>query len=115
MVAFKVCGKLQPHLATLMGKGGVRAILSRALAVAQAENRWLRGVQVNAEGALELVSKTEAPEGDAERRREGGALLVAQLLGLLVAFIGENLTLRVVLEVWPKLDLNELKTTGERP
>jgi hypothetical protein len=30
------------------------------------------------------------------------------LLGLLVAFIGEDLTLRLVREVWPKLSLNNL-------
>jgi hypothetical protein len=30
------------------------------------------------------------------------------LLGLLVAFIGETLTLRLVREVWPKAPLNEL-------
>ena len=35
-------------------------------------------------------------------------VLVAQLLGLLVAFIGETLTLRLVREVWPKLPLNDL-------
>ena len=33
---------------------------------------------------------------------------VAQLLGLLVTFIGEELTLRLVREVWPKLSPNNL-------
>jgi hypothetical protein len=39
---------------------------------------------------------------------EGRVVLLAQLLGLLVAFIGEDLTLRLVREVWPKLSLNNL-------
>jgi hypothetical protein len=39
---------------------------------------------------------------------EGGVVLLAQLLGLLVAFIGENLTLRLVREVWPKVPLDDL-------
>jgi hypothetical protein len=40
---------------------------------------------------------------------EGSVVLVAQLLALLVAFIGENLTLRMVREVWPKLpQINDL-------
>jgi hypothetical protein len=39
---------------------------------------------------------------------EGRVVLLAQLLGLLVAFIGELLTLRLVRDVWPKLSLNDL-------
>jgi len=35
------------------------------------------------------------------------------LLGLLVAFIGENLTIRLVREVWPKAPLNDLDLTQE--
>jgi len=42
-------------------------------------------------------------------------LLVAQLLGLLVAFIGENLTLRLMRDVWPKLSLEDLKFTQGNP
>jgi hypothetical protein len=37
---------------------------------------------------------------------EGQVVLLGQLLGLLVAFIGENLTVRVVHEVWPQLTLD---------
>ena len=39
---------------------------------------------------------------------EGGVVLLAQLLGLLVAFIGETLTLRLVREVWPEVPLDDL-------
>ena len=39
---------------------------------------------------------------------EGRVVLLAQLLGLLVAFIGANLTLRLVREIWPKVPLNDL-------
>lgn len=39
---------------------------------------------------------------------EGESLLFAELLGLLVAFIGEALTLRLVREAWPKLRLSDL-------
>jgi hypothetical protein len=34
-------------------------------------------------------------------------VLVAQLLGLLVTFIGEDLTLGLVREIWPKLSLDK--------
>jgi hypothetical protein len=45
---------------------------------------------------------------DPDKIFEGRVVLLAQLLGLLVAFIGEDLTLRLVREVWPKLPLNNL-------
>jgi hypothetical protein len=105
--AFHVCEKLRPRLATLMGTAGFRALLSRALVVAHAEVAWLRAVQVKADGSLERLDGLEA-QADPEEMAEGSVVLVAQLLGLLVAFIGENLTLRMVRDVWPKLSLKDL-------
>jgi len=107
---FHVCERLRPQLAVLMGKGGFHAVLSRALAVAGAEVGWLRAVKVNADGVLEGWEPAEGPE-DADETTEAGALLVAQLLGLLVAFIGDNLTLRLVREVWPEVSLEDLNFT----
>jgi hypothetical protein len=43
---------------------------------------------------------------------EGGIVLVAQLLGLLTAFIGGSLTMRLVREVWPKLAFIELESNS---
>lgn len=112
---FHVCEKLRPHLATLMGNGGFRAVLSRALAVTSAEVPWLLALQVNADGALEGWDKPEAQVPPKELT-ESGVLLVAQLLGLLVAFIGDNLTLHLVRAVWPKLSLENLNfTQGDHP
>jgi hypothetical protein len=90
-----------------MGNVGFRALLSRALALAHPEAAWLRAVQVKADGSLaglDIVDVQAGPAGLAN----GNAVLVAQLLGLLEAFIGENLTLHLVREVWPKLSLNNL-------
>jgi hypothetical protein len=39
---------------------------------------------------------------DKEQARDEGAILIAQLLGLLLTFIGEGLTLRLVHDVWPE-------------
>ena len=109
---FYICEKLRPHLAALMGKAGFRAVLSRTLVVATAEAPWLREVEVNANGALEGWDKPRAQVAVKELT-EGGVLLIAQLLGLLVAFIGSNLTLRLVRDVWPKLSLEDLKFTQD--
>ncbi len=103
--AFHVGEKLRPHLATFMGSTGFRALLCRALALANTEVTWLRAVQVKADGSLEGLDEIEAQVGPKEMA-EGGVVLVAQLLGLLVVLIGESLTLRIVREVWPKLSIS---------
>lgn len=105
--AFQVFDKLRPHLARLMGNGGFRALLSRALALANAEVSWLSAVHVKADGSLEGLEELHTQLDPAEFF-EGGEVLLAQLLGLLVAFIGENLTVLLVREVWPKVSLNDL-------
>jgi hypothetical protein len=105
--AFRVCEKLRPHLATLMGNGGFRALFSRALALASAEVPCLSALNVKPDGSLAELDDFPSPV-DPKEMTEGGVLLVAQLLGLLVAFIGEDLTLRLVREASPKLSLNEL-------
>jgi hypothetical protein len=99
---FQVTERLRPHLATLMGNGGFRALLARALVLARAEVSWLRAVQVNADGTLEGLATPHARLTPAEFR-EGRVVLLAQLLGLLVAFIGPGLTARLVGEIWPQL------------
>ena len=100
-----VSEKLQPRLATLMGNLGFRSLLSRALVLANADVPWLRAVHVNAEGSFEGLPELGA-QLDPDEIFEGCVVLLAQLLGLLVAFIGEDLTLRLVGEVWPKLPRN---------
>jgi hypothetical protein len=99
--------KLRPHLATLMGNVGFRALLSRALALANAEVPWLRAVHVKADGSFEGLDELGA-QVDPDEIFEGCVVLLAQLLGLLVAFIGEDLTLRLGREVWPKVSLDDL-------
>jgi len=109
---FRVSEKLRSHLSLLMGKVGFRAVLSRALAVAQADSPCLCAVQVNADGSLEPVNATEEFENTCQIA-EGGVLLVAQLLTLLAAFVGEKLTLVLVREVWPKLSFEDSNFTRE--
>jgi hypothetical protein len=104
--AFQVCEKLRPHLATLMGNAGFRALLSRALALANTEVPWLRALHVRSDGFFEGLDELHAQLAPGEFF-EGKVVLLAQLLGLLEAFIGESLTVRVVREVWPKLSVKD--------
>jgi hypothetical protein len=104
---FQACDKLRPQLANLMGNGGFRALVSRSLALANEEVHWLRAVHVKADGSFEGLKQLQEQVG-AKEFLEGRVVLLARLLGLLVAFIGENLTLRLVRDVWPKVILNDL-------
>ena len=93
-----VVEKLRPPLASLTGGAGFRSLLSRALALVKDDVRWLRAVHVKPDGSLECPDLTQLDKGEIAR---GEVALIAQLLALLVTFIGEPLTLRLVEDVWP--------------
>jgi hypothetical protein len=69
------------------------------VALAKSEAPHLGGVHVQPDGSLEgltaLTSETVVVEAY--------ALVLAHLLGLLVTFIGERLTLQLVRDLWPEL------------
>jgi len=89
--------------------------MARALAVTSAEVPWIAVLQVHADGTLEGLDKPEAQLKPKELA-DGGVLLVAHLLGLLAAFVGDNLTLHLVRDVWPKVSLEDLNfTQGDHP
>ena len=103
--AFGVCERLRQPLITLAGVAGFRSLLSRALTLASAEAPSLSVVQVAADGSLKGLDELE-PQIDKEQARDEGAVLIAQLLGLILLFIGEGLTLRLVQDVWPEAAFN---------
>ncbi len=94
--------KLRPHLATLMGNIGFRALVSRVLVLGVADVQWLRAVHVKADGSFDGFEELVA-QVDPDEFLEGCVVLLSHLLGLLVAFIGEELMLRLVREAWPEL------------
>ena len=99
----RVCGKLRGPLGKLMGGGGFRSLLSRALVRAGAEVPWLQGLQLQADGSLEGLKEVEV-KLDQPAITEGEVVLVSQLLGLLVTFIGPALTVSLLRDIWPELD-----------
>jgi hypothetical protein len=101
--AFRVCSKLREPLTKLIGVEGFRTLMSRASMLAAAEVPWLRVLQIKADGSLAGLGDLEA-KNDLRAVTEGEAILAAQLLGLLVTFIGPPLTLRLLHDIWPKMD-----------
>jgi hypothetical protein len=103
LAAFRVCDTLRPPVCALAGVDGFRALLSRALALARAEAPILSVLQVAADGSLQGLDEL-GRQIDKDPVREGGVILIAQLLGLLLTFIGEAMTSRLVTsEVLPPL------------
>ena len=97
---FRVCEKLRQPLSRLAGLAGFRSLLSRALALANGEAPWTKAIHVKPDGSLEGLEQAQAQLSEDEIA-DGEIILVAQLIGLLVTFIGEELTLRLVQESWP--------------
>src|SRR5512142_1397833 len=92
--------KLRLHLCALAGVAGYQALLARALTMAKTEAPSLGAVQVTADGYLQGLSELQV---DKDHPQEGDVILLAQLLGIVLSFIGETLTLRLVRDVAPHL------------
>ena len=91
----RVYEKLRRQLGSAVGVDGFHALASRALALAKSESPQLSAVQITASGALRGLGEVES-QTDADEDGEAGIILIAQLLGLFLAFLGEATTLRLI-------------------
>ncbi len=98
----RVCDRLRVPLARLAGEAGFRSLLSRAVAMAKAEFPSLAAVQVRADGSLEGLDQPRNEQGAGS---EAGVAVVAHLIGLLMTFIGDPLTMGLVRDAWPEVSL----------
>jgi hypothetical protein len=115
-----VLDKLRVHLSKRIGQEGFRTLLARALTLTTAHFPQLSGIRVGADGSLVglrgVLSQQTPDRETGEDAVEGVAALLAHFLGLLITFIGEDLTLRILSTVWPELDWdNAAGGEKERP
>jgi len=94
---FPVIEKLRRHLIALVGIVGFSSLLSRTLVLARKQVPGLSVVQVKPDGHLDGLKEID------QGRTEAFAMLIAQLLALLVTFIGERLMMNIVADAWPDL------------
>lgn len=106
--AFRLTDMLRPSLVRFTGMAGFRTLLARALAMTAQRIRWMKAVHVSVEGDLNGVDEARVGVPPVEVT-EGEVELITQLIGLLVTFIGEELTGHLLHEVWSKAmeDLDE--------
>jgi hypothetical protein len=103
----RVYEKLRHGLGEFAGVAGFQSLASRALALARTEAPSLSAAQVAADGSLQGLGEFEH-QTDIDKNRAGkspigeaGTVLIARLLGLLILFLGEALTLRLLRGTWP--------------
>jgi hypothetical protein len=105
--ALRVYEKLRQSLGELAGTAGFQSLASRALTLARSEDPSIGAVRVTADGNLEGMSTIEPPINmEKDRVHEVGVIFISRLLGLLLIFLGEALTMNLVRDVWPDATLD---------
>jgi hypothetical protein len=109
----RVYERLRRQLGSPVGVDGFQALASRALALARSQSPRLSAVQVTANGALRGLGEVEC-HTDADDAGEAGIILIAQLLGLFLTFLGEATTLRLIEDLRLQINVRtESATTAE--
>jgi hypothetical protein len=101
---FRVYEKLRHRLGAPVGTDGFQALASRALGIARSESPGLNSVRVTADGHLQGLGRLE-PQTDTDQVGEDGVILIAQLLDLFLAFLGPALTLQLLRDMSPGLEV----------
>ena len=116
----RVYEKLHQGLGEFAGVAAFQSLSSRALALARAEAPSLSAARVAADGSLQGLGELEQ-QLDIDKDRagespagEGGIILIARLLGLLLIFLGETLTLSLLRAKWPEAALNDCNSENGR-
>jgi hypothetical protein len=99
--AVAVSERLRISLAKFAGDAGFASLLRRALVLASGDVPSLQSVKIGADGRLEGFEQLAADTGTGALGGEAAVAITAHLLGLLVVFIGESLTLRLLRASWP--------------
>ena len=111
----RVYEKLRQSLGEFAGSAGFHSLASRALTLARSEVPSLSAVQVAADGNLEGMSAIEpSTKVEQDRVHEGGVILISRLLGLLLIFLGEALTLSLLRDAWPGAALDDRNSGNGR-
>jgi hypothetical protein len=109
----RVYERLRRQLSAPVGNDGFQSLASRALALARSESPRLSAVHVLANGGLRGLGEVES-QTDGDEDGEAGIILIAQLLGLFLTFLGEATTMRLIEDLRLQVDIGtESATTAE--
>lgn len=106
MTAHHIFGRLEHRLSILFGRTGYSALLGRSLHLARLDSHMLdqltvdRDMEGGIRGFRELgASHLDDPEGTEKALTSA----LANFIWLLVVFIGAELSVRLIVELWPDL------------
>jgi hypothetical protein len=112
--------KLRQSLSAFAGVAAFESLAFRALTQAKSEAPSLWAVQVTVDGSLKGLGEFE-PQIDIDKDLAGefpvaeeGVILIARLLGLLLIFLGEALTLSLLRITWPAAALDDCNSENGR-
>jgi hypothetical protein len=107
----RVYERLRSQLSAQVGVDGFQALACRALTLAKSQSPRLSAVQVTANGGLRGLGGVES-QADAGEDGEPGIILIAQLLGLFLTFLGEATTLRLIEDLRLQVDAGREAATN---
>jgi len=90
-----------------MGQGGLRVLVERALYLVSRKFPELRNVKANNDGSFVGLGEACASLGDVDIG-EARICILAEVLLLLLQFLGPGVTLAVVSDVWPNASLGQV-------
>ncbi len=102
-VTLRVYEKLRQSLVPFAGIAAFESLASRALTLAKPEAPSLGATQIAADGSIRGLGEFK-PQIDNDKNQtdeDHGVVLIARLLGLLLIFLGEALTLSLLQVQWP--------------
>ena len=108
----RVYDRLRRQFSAPVGVDAFQMLASRALALAKSESPYLSAVQITANGGLRGLGKVESVT-DTDEDGEVGVILIAQLLGLFLTFLGEATTLRLIEDLRLQVDVKTESATIE--
>jgi hypothetical protein len=98
-----VYAKFRRRLVDLIGQTGFSALFSRALHLARRESAQLTAISVDAAAPQQLLGAHEFAVAHASDAAAAFTAIVAHFIWLLLTFIGEQLSIQLITDIWPQL------------
>ena len=97
----RVVSRLHRELGRLIGSAGFDVLLARSLVLARRNHPPLDGITVSPGGTL---AGLDGASSDPVALEESAVALISHFIELLATFIGEDLAMRLVRDVWPTIE-----------
>lgn len=114
--ALRVFDRLRVAMSQFAGSEGFVSLMRRALAMARRDVPAVQHLTLDRNGSLEGFAKLLAPHSPGhtagqheDAGTEAAVEVMTNLLGLLVVFVGDGFTIKLVRDCWPDASLNQLQ------